>query len=81
MCLENSVQGLVIQTKCVNDSKSQHWNYDEYNLQIKSEDGDDCLAVQQFKILTLTCRPRGLSQKWILENYNRSMNPLRLEGF
>lgn len=76
MCLDNLTNGLVIQTKCVNDSESQHWDYDEYNLQIKN--GEECLAAKQFEVLTLTCRPSSLSQKWTLENYNRSMNPFGL---
>lgn len=73
MCLRNLTSGFVIQSKCANES-IQHWDYDEFKLQIKN--GDLCLTVRRFKIKMITCHSKSLSQKWILENYDSARNPL-----
>ncbi|KAL5285108.1 gly-5 family protein [Megaselia abdita] len=73
MCLDSTS---VIQSKCVKGSKSQHWEYDEPKLQIKN--GEQCLTVMDFKIQMFNCSSINFLQKWMLEDYKSSRNPLEI---
>jgi len=68
LCLDTKgAQGIVKMANCDKNSRSQKWEYDNFNQYFRNKESSSCLTINETNnnhIVTVNCNPLNNLQKW-----------------